>query len=75
MKPGTGTVAMVAATLMQAGKPLWDETEIFNSHFKTHRKRRIAEFVALAFDIVDAVNAYEPEEPEKTRPEKPWTKA
>jgi len=55
-----GTVAAIAASLMAQGEELGDNSEIFSEHWEPIRRRRIIQFVALAWEIA--------EETERRRP-------
>lgn len=52
-----GTVAAIAASLMAQGEELGDNSEIFSEHWATIRRRRVMQFVALAWEIAQETEA------------------
>lgn len=48
----TGTVAAIAASLIAQGELLTETAEIFEPHWAAIRRKRIEQFVELAWQIV-----------------------
>ena len=60
MSIAPGTVAAIAASLMAQGEVLSDNSEIFSEHWAQVRRRRIVQFVGLAWEIANEAECQEP---------------
>ena len=55
-----GTVAAIAASLMAQGENLGESSELFSEPWRHIRRRRVEQFVELAWQIANEAEAQEP---------------
>ena len=60
MNIAPGTVAAIAASLMDQGEILADNSEIFQENWQQIRRRRVVQFVDLAWEIAQVTEARTP---------------